>query len=129
MATDAWTSSSKTAGGGIADADSGGTDRGAFFSGGGMVQLDSLLSHFAGVISGFDLGDAFGLWSPGSGCSTGAVNGPASADGEGQTFGLTLLGQFAANFSAGADGHGGSMITDPSASGSLTPTPLVMPHS
>jgi hypothetical protein len=31
--------------------------QGVFFSGGGMVQLDTLLSQFAGVISGFDLGD------------------------------------------------------------------------
>ena len=37
------------------DTDSG-TDRGGFFSGGGMVQLDALLSQFAGVVSGFDLG-------------------------------------------------------------------------
>jgi hypothetical protein len=32
------------------------------------------------------------------------------------------------NGSAG-DGHGGSVITDPAASGSVAPTPLVVPHS
>jgi hypothetical protein len=46
--------------------------------------------------------------------------------GGGQIFTLTLLGQYAANFSAGADGHGGSMITDPSTSGAATT--LVVPH-
>ncbi len=47
-----------TSGGAAGDTDSGdGTDRGVFFSGGGMMRLDALLSQFAGVISGFDLGD------------------------------------------------------------------------
>jgi hypothetical protein len=40
-----------------------------------------------------------------------------------------LLGQYAANFSAGSDGHFGAMIIDPTASGSVAPTPLVTPHS
>ena len=35
-----------------------------FFSGGGLVQLDALLSQFAGVISGFDLGDEVDLRQP-----------------------------------------------------------------
>jgi hypothetical protein len=37
-----------------------------------------------------------------------------------------LLGQYAANFGAGSEG---AMITDPTASGSVSPTPLVAPHS
>ena len=53
-------------GGTASDTDSGGgADRGAFFSGGGMVQLDSLLSQFAGDISGFDLVDEVNLQSLG----------------------------------------------------------------
>jgi hypothetical protein len=39
---------------------------------------------------------------------------------------LTLLGQYAAaNFNTGADGHGGSLITDPAASSSVVQTLLV----
>jgi hypothetical protein len=38
-------------------------EHGAFFSGSGLVQLEALLSQFAGVISGFDLGDALELRS------------------------------------------------------------------
>ncbi len=70
--------------------DAGGTDRGVFFSGSGMVQLDALLAQFAGVISGFDLGDGLDLQSPGFGSSSSAMSwmqrtaggdGLASADG------------------------------------------------
>jgi autotransporter passenger strand-loop-strand repeat protein len=39
-------------GGTAGDSNSGGNAAGVFFSGGGMVQLDALLSQFAGVISG-----------------------------------------------------------------------------
>ncbi|MEA3073456.1 MAG: hypothetical protein QOD29_4902, partial [Alphaproteobacteria bacterium] len=119
-------------GGAAGDADSGGgPDRGVFFSGGGLVQLDAPLSQFAGVISGFDLGNEVDLHSLGFGSSSGAAwtpqtggNGSAGIEGGGNIFNLTLLGQYAANFSAGADGHGGSMITDPT-SGSVAPTPLI----
>jgi hypothetical protein len=34
----------------------------------------------------------------------------------------------ASNFSAGMDGHGASMITDPPASSSLVQTPLLVHH-
>jgi hypothetical protein len=122
------------AGGTAGDTDSG-TDRGVFFSGGGMVQLDALLSQFAGVISGFDPGSEVDLRSLGFGSSSGAAlwmshpsgtNGSAGVEGGGNIFNLTLLGQYAAaNFDAGADGHGGALITVPPASSSLVPTPLV----
>jgi hypothetical protein len=56
-----------TSGGTAGDTNSGGTD--VFFSGGGMVQLDALLAQFAGVISGFDLGDGLDLGSLGFGSS------------------------------------------------------------
>ncbi len=121
-------------GGAAGDTDSG-TDRGMFFSGGGLVQLDALLSQFAGVVSGFDLANELDLRSLGFGSSSSATswapqaNGAAGVEGGGNLFNLTLLGQYAANFSAGADGHGASMITDPTASGSLAPTPLATPHS
>jgi hypothetical protein len=114
-------------------ADTGGGDTaGAFFSGGGMVQLDELLSQFAGVISGFDLGDGVDLRSLGFGPSSSATpsasNGgaPANVDGVGHILSLALLGQYAAAFSAGADGQAGALITDPT---SVAPTPLVAPHS
>ena len=114
---------------------SGGTDRGVFFSGGGMVQLDALLSQFAGVVSGFDLANEVDLRSLGFGSSSSAAswmpqvsaaNGGAPGADKGGLFSLTLLGQYAANFSAGADGHGGTVFTDPAASGSVAPTPLVV---
>jgi autotransporter passenger strand-loop-strand repeat protein len=125
------------AGGAAGETDSG-TDRGVFFSGGGVVQLDALLSQFAGVISGFDLGSELDLRSLRFGSSPGAAswmpqapNGPASADGGGHIFNLTLLGQYAANFSAGADGHGGGMVTDPPSAASVmgTPTSMTVAHS
>ena len=84
-----------------------------------MVQLDSLLSQFAGVISGFDLGDEVGPQSLGFGSSSSAVwmqqtsatdGGAPGVDKGGNIFSLTLLGQYAANFSAGADGHGGNIV-------------------
>jgi hypothetical protein len=39
-----------------------------------------------------------------------------------------MLGQYAAAFSAGANGQAGTLI-DPAASGSVAPAPLVAPHS
>jgi autotransporter passenger strand-loop-strand repeat protein len=74
---------------------------GVFFSGGGMMRLDSLLSQFAGVISGFDLGDEIGPHSLGFGSSSSAMSWGANAgapgvDKGGNTFNLTLLGQYAA---------------------------------
>jgi autotransporter passenger strand-loop-strand repeat protein len=107
---------------------------GVFFSGGSMVQLDSLLSQFADVISGFDLGDEFGPHGLGFGSSSstmswGANAGAPGVDKGGKTFNLTLLGQYAAaNFNAGTDSHGGSLITDPPGSTSVAQTPLVVHH-
>jgi hypothetical protein len=107
--------------------------KGVFFSGGGMVQLDSLLSQFAGVISGFDLGPH----SLGFGSSSNAMPWMRESSGtdaprvdkEGNISNLSLLGQYsAANFNAGADGHGGTLITDPPASSSMVETPLVVHH-
>jgi hypothetical protein len=101
-----------------------------------MVALDALLAQFAGVISGFDLGDGVDLQSLGFGSSSNAASWMQATSGnetgasgldKGGLFNLTLLGQYAANFSAGADG--GPLITDPTASGSVAPTPLVAPHS
>jgi hypothetical protein len=40
-----------------------------------------------------------------------------------------LLDQYATNFTAGADGHDGSLITDPTAFGSATLPPSVVAHS
>jgi hypothetical protein len=112
---------------------------GVFFSGGGMMGLESLLSEFAGVISGFDLGDEIGPHSLGFGSSLSAMSwmretsggdaGAPSIDKGGNIFNLTLLGQYAAaNFNAGADGHVGILIIDPPASSSVGQTPLVVHH-
>jgi hypothetical protein len=108
---------------------------GVFFSGGGMMQLDSLFSQFAGVISGFDL-DEIGPHSLGFGSSSnawmrensGAEMGAPGVDKGGNIFNLTLLGQYGANFSPGRDVHGGTLITDPPASSSVAQTPLVAHH-
>jgi hypothetical protein len=111
---------------------SGGGGAGPF--GGGMSQLDLLLSHFDGVISGFDLRDEIGPHSLGFGSSSGANSwganvGAPGVDRGGNTFNLTLLGQYsAANFNAGADGHGETLITDPSSASFLAQTPLVARH-
>jgi hypothetical protein len=51
------------------------------------------------------------------------------APGKGNIFNLALLGQYAAaNFSAGMDGHGATMITDPAAASSVVQTPLLVHH-
>ena len=101
--------------------------------GGGVGQLDLLLSQFNGVISGFDLGDEIGPHSLGFGSSSNAMSWGANAGApgvdKGGIFNLTLLGQYAAaNFNAGADGYDGPLITDPPASSSLVQTPLVVHH-
>ena len=77
-----------------------------------MVALDALLAQFAGVISGFDLGDGVDLQSLGFGSSSSAWMQATSGSAAGASgldkaglFNLTLLGQYAANFSADADGH------------------------
>jgi hypothetical protein len=107
---------------------------GVFFSGGGIMRLDALLSQFAGFISGFALGDEIGPHSLGFGSSSSATSWGADAgapgvDKEGNAFNLILLGQYAAaNFNAGADGHGGSLITDPPASSPVAQTSLVVHH-
>jgi hypothetical protein len=108
-----------------ADTNSGST-AGAFFSGGGMVALDALLAQFAGVVSGFDLGDGVDLQSLGFGSSSsawmpatsGSAAGASGGDKAG-LFNLTLLGQYAANFSADADSHDGTLTTDPSSPASV----------
>jgi hypothetical protein len=113
-------------GGTTADTNNGATDRGVFFSGGGMVALDALLAQFAGVISGFDLGDGVDLQSLGFGSSSsawmqatsGSAAGASGGDKAG-LFNLTLLGQYAANFSADADSHDGTLTTDPSSPASV----------
>jgi len=98
-----------------------------------MRQLDLLLSHFDGVISGFDLGDEIGPHSLGFDSSSnsrswGADSGAPGVDKGGNTFNLTLLGQYAAaNFNA-EDGHVGTLITDPPGSNSVVQTPLVAHH-
>ena len=127
-------------GGAAADTNNGGgTDPAVFFSGGGMVALDALLAQFAGVVSGFDLGDGVDLQSLGFGSAPGVASlmqatsgSEAGASGVDKTglFNLTLLGQYAANFSAGPGGHDGTLITDPSSAASVIgPTSMTVAHS
>jgi hypothetical protein len=87
--------------GGYQLAGDGGGD-GAYFSGSGMMQLDALLAHFAGVISSFDLADGLDLHSLGFGSSPSAMSwmqrtsesvSAASADGGCHIFSLALLGR------------------------------------
>jgi len=121
-----------------ADTGSGAGTAGVFFSGGGMVALDALLAQFAGVISGFDLGDGVDLQSLGFGSSSNAASWMQATSGnetgasgldKGGLFNLTLLGQYAANFSAGAD-VGGTLTTDPSSAASVIgPTSMTVAHS
>jgi hypothetical protein len=106
---------------------------GVFFSGGGMMELDSLFSEFAGVISGFDFGDDIGPHSLGFGSSSNAMfwmrESAPRVGKEGNISNLSLLGQYsAANFYVGADSHGGTLVTDPPASSSVVETPLVVHH-
>jgi autotransporter passenger strand-loop-strand repeat protein len=109
---------------------------GAGTDGGRLMHLDSLLSQFAGVISGFNLGDQIGLPSLGFGSSSGAMpwmreTADAGASGvhKGGIFDLTLLAQYAVNFSGGTVGHDDTVLTNPTlttASGSL---PIIAPPS
>ena len=122
--------------GGTLDVAPGGTASRVFFAGGGRLQLDAL-SQFGGVISGFDLGDQIDLrslaYSPASSTvswtqlTSGAnASGALSVDEGGHVLNLTLLGQYsAANFNAGVDGHGGTLITDQTSSSSVLQTSLV----
>jgi len=123
-------------GGTAADTNSGDDTAGVFVSGGGMVALDALLSQFTAVISGFELDlrslgfDTSSSAMPWMQQTSGAAgSGPASLNGGGHVFSLALLDQYAANFSAGADGHDGPLITDLAASSSVAPPPLVVTHS
>jgi hypothetical protein len=57
------------------------------------------------------------------------ANAGAPGDKVGNTFNLTLLGQYAAAyFNAGAEGHLATLIPDPPGSSSVTQTPLVVHH-
>jgi hypothetical protein len=50
--------------------------------------------------------------------TSGSAAGASGGDKAG-LFNLTLLGQYAANFSAAADGHDGTLTTDPSSPASV----------
>jgi hypothetical protein len=89
-------------------------------------------SQFAGVISGFDLIDEIVPYSLGFGLSSSAMSWMRETSGapgveKGGTI-LTLLGQYGANFTQGTDGHGGTLIINLPASGSVVQTPLVQHH-
>jgi hypothetical protein len=104
----------------------------------GILQLDAS-SHLTGTISGFHLGDEISPHSLGFGSPSSAISwmretsradaGAPGVDKGGNTFNLTLLGQYSvANFSAGMNARGATMITDPAASSSVVQTPLVAHH-
>jgi autotransporter passenger strand-loop-strand repeat protein len=112
--------------GGTLEVAAGGTASGVVFSSGGTLQLDAS-SHFASTISGFHLGDATDLqglaFNPSSSTLTWtqkkSSSGTLTIKEGSQTQSLALVGSYTtANFSATSDGHGGTLITDPPATGS-----------
>jgi len=116
--------------GGSETVSSGGTDLGALISGGMQIDLGlvSGVTVYAGSQVVGSAGTAIGT-KVSSPMSWGANAGAPGVDKGGNTFNLTLLGQYsAANFNAGADGHVGTLITDPPASSSVVQTPLVVHH-
>jgi hypothetical protein len=61
--------------------------------------------------------------------TSGGDAGAPGVEKQGNISNLSLLGQYsAANFDAGADSHGGALITDPPTSSSVVETPLVVHH-
>jgi autotransporter-associated beta strand protein len=99
------------------------------FAGSGTLTLDRS-SAFSGTIAGFAQPDLIDLADIAFGSSTtlGYTGGPVSgtltvSDGV-HTATLKLLGQYtAANFTLSADGHGGTVVSDPpvSSGGGLAP--------
>jgi hypothetical protein len=99
------------------------------FGGSGSLVLDNSTA-FGGKIVGFGGPDQIDLADVGFGPSTtlayssGPLSGTLTASDGTHTANLTLIGQYtAANFSLSADGHGGTLITDPpvSSGGGLAP--------
>lgn len=109
-------------GGTAASANSGGTDLGAVFSGGGLMQLNALLSQ-ASLGFGSSPNAASWMAPPSAGA--------AGTAGAAQIFSLTLLGQYAANFSAVTEVHDGGIITGPTTAGAIIepPTSMTVAHS
>jgi autotransporter passenger strand-loop-strand repeat protein len=127
------TASATTINGGLMEVTSGGSTGTApitFTNAGGILQLDAsqsfhgLVAGFAspsGVIEEIDLRDiAFGKkthlkFSE----AANHLSGTLTIQNGSHTATLTLLGQYsAANFSLSSDGHGGTIVTDPTPSAS-----------
>jgi autotransporter passenger strand-loop-strand repeat protein len=105
--------------GGTLEVAAGGTASDLVFSSGGTLQLDSG-AHLGGSISGFHLGDAIDL--PGLAFTSSTTlswtqkktSGVLTVKDGSQTQSFTLVGSYTvSNFTATADGHGGTLITDP----------------
>jgi autotransporter passenger strand-loop-strand repeat protein len=139
-------SGASISGGGI-ELTSGASDGAApiTFTGAGELILDASTS-FSGTVAGFgsgslndhiDLADIgyVGSGSPGATTlgwtqlTSGAnASGMLSVSGDGQSANITLFGQYiVGNFTASADGHGGTLVTDPpvATASDANPTPLL----
>jgi autotransporter passenger strand-loop-strand repeat protein len=118
--------------GGTLEVTSGGTASGVSFSGGDLMQLDSLLSQFVGVISGFDLGDEIGPRSLGFGSSFSTMPWMQETSGTDRSApGVDKAHPARAvwrQFQSGRGRPRGTSITDPPASSSVAQTPLVAHH-
>ena len=91
------------------------------FAGGGILKLDDS-QRFSGTVAGFALPDAIDLVDIGFGAGTtlafaeaaGNTSGTLSVTSGTHTANLLLLGQYVAGqFNLGADGNGGTVVTDP----------------
>ena len=118
--------SAATISGGTLEIDDGGsTGSGAVTfaaSGGGILQLDASI-HFGGLVAGFGEPDFLDLRDIAFGSATtlsfteaaGNTSGVLSVSDSVRTANITLLGQYAAGqFTTANDGHGGTLIGDPS---------------
>jgi hypothetical protein len=91
-------------------------------SGGGTLQLDASVS-FGGLVAGFGAPDHLDLRDIAFGSSTsvsfveaaGGTSGTLTVTDGAHTANITLLGQYmASQFTSASDGHGGTLIGDPS---------------
>jgi hypothetical protein len=106
-------------------------------SAGGTLQLDASVS-FGGLVAGFGVPDHLDLRDIAFGSSTsvsfteaaGGTSGTLTVTDGVHTANITLLGQcMASQFTSASDGHGGTVIGDPSvAAANNASATLVAPH-
>jgi autotransporter passenger strand-loop-strand repeat protein len=106
------------------------------FSGGGELKLDASAS-FGGTVAGFQAWDFLDLADVAFGPITSVSFTEATSNQSGtltvtdgvNTASITLLGQYmASQFTSASDGHGGTVIGDPSVAAANNSASLVAPH-